>query len=135
MHAHTPHTLGGDYVLPSARLEHSVVWLIRPGTLMDEYIQPANKFTQLQFGMGLMCFLAQRRMRSKCLCAKPSPSFLLCLKSFSFQVYSSLSLDGQLERGQVVEQVKEIMFHISNVDSIWSFLVIFECKPICRLAK
>lgn len=60
MHTHThtcarpTHTLGGDYVLPSARLEHSVVWLIRPGTLMDEHIQPANKFTQLQFGTPLM---------------------------------------------------------------------------------
>lgn len=49
------HTLGGDYVLPSARLEHSVVWLIRPGTLMDESIQRANKFAQLQFGTPLMC--------------------------------------------------------------------------------
>lgn len=37
------HTLGGDYVVPSARLEHSVVWLIRPGTLMDEHTQPASK--------------------------------------------------------------------------------------------
>lgn len=43
-HAHI-HTLGGDYVVPSARLEHSVVWLIRPGTLMDEHTQPANKHT------------------------------------------------------------------------------------------
>lgn len=39
------HTLGGDYVVPSARLEHSVVWLIRPGTLMDEHTEPANKHT------------------------------------------------------------------------------------------
>lgn len=43
-HTHT-HTLGGDYVVPSARLEHSVVWLIRPGTLMDEHTRPANKHT------------------------------------------------------------------------------------------
>lgn len=86
MHAHTPHALGGDYVLPSARLEHSVVWLIRPGTLMDEYIQPANKFTQLQFGTGLMCLRTQRRMRSKCLSSKPFPLFFTVLKLFFFQV-------------------------------------------------
>lgn len=92
---HTPHTLGGDYVLPSARLEHSVVWLIRPGTLMDEYIQPANKFTQLQFGTGLMCLHAQRRTRSKCLRTKPSPSFLLCLKTFFLSgLFFSLSMDS-----------------------------------------
>lgn len=54
--AHTyTHTLGGDYVVPSARLEHSVVWLIRPGTLMDEHTRPANKHTHtLQLVMLLM---------------------------------------------------------------------------------
>lgn len=89
-HAHThtracaPHTHGGDYVLPSARLEHSVVWLIRPGTLMDEHIQPANKFTQLQFGTPLMrSYVHSAGWRANVCPPNLSPSFPLSLQTAS----------------------------------------------------
>lgn len=81
---HAPHTLGGDYVLPSARLEHSVVWLIRPGTLMDEHIQPANKFTQLQFGTPLMrSYVHSAGWRANVCPLNLSPSFPLSLQTAS----------------------------------------------------
>lgn len=86
-HTHI-HTLGGDYVVPSARLEHSVVWLIRPGTLMDEHIQPANKHTS-QLVMPLMhkhTHTHSEGVANDCLHPSPfssSPLQTLCSLPFS----------------------------------------------------
>lgn len=92
-HTHI-HTLGGDYVVPSARLEHSVVWLIRPGTLMDEHTQPANKHTHTHTHCATCYALdvhTQDELHSTV--SLPSPSqYLSKLSAPSFQLFLSLLL-------------------------------------------
>lgn len=90
------HTLGGDYAVPSARLEHSVVWLIRPGTLMDEHTEPANKYTRTHCNLWChWCTNTHCRMSCKLLSLYPCPPLLCLSKLCSLPPRTALYLFSQ----------------------------------------